>query len=84
MIGRAVTGVVLHPRVLAMLILTMAGVVLHPASWPCAPPPWPAWCMAHGSLAAGWVTVCVASSFMPHFGQRPGWSLVTSGCIGQA
>ena len=25
-----------------------------------------------------------ASSFIPHLGQRPGWSLVTSGCIGQA
>src|SRR3954452_7109079 len=25
-----------------------------------------------------------ARSFMPHLGQRPGWSLTTSGCIGQA
>ena len=28
--------------------------------------------------------MAVASSFMPHWGQRPGSSLVTSGCIGQA
>jgi len=30
------------------------------------------------------LTVPVASSFIPHLGQRPGWSLVTSGCMGQA
>ncbi len=31
------------------------------------------------SLRPGWL----AASFMPHFGQRSGLSLVTSGCIGQ-
>ena len=42
-------------------------------SWPC-PMSWPT------AAPAG----VVAISFMPHFGQRPGWSLTTSGCIGQA
>ena len=41
-----------------------------------------------GAWACGrrryWVTGPAASSFIPHRGQRPGWSLVTSGCIGQA
>ena len=38
-----------------------------------------------GSVSvAGAVAVTVASSFIPHFGQRPGSWLVTSGCIGQA
>ena len=35
------------------------------------------------ALAAG-ATSCAGSSFMPHCGQRPGSSLITSGCIGQA
>ena len=38
-----------------------------------------------GRLAPGrWLASAVTSSFMPHCGQRPGWSLLTSGCIGQA
>ena len=57
---------------------------LHPAPW------------AASRLVAGDVRVhqagvadrgrrrAVARSFIPHRGQRPGWSLVTSGCIGQA
>jgi hypothetical protein len=40
-------------------------------SWSIAKSPW---------SAVGWP----ASSFMPQLGQRPGVSLVTSGCIGQA
>ena len=38
----------------------------------------------HRAGVAGRRRRWVASSFMPHFGQRPGSSLVTSGCIGQA
>ena len=28
--------------------------------------------------------MCAGSSFIPHLGQRSGFSLTTSGCIGQA
>ena len=34
--------------------------------------------------AAALPTSCAGTSFMPHLGQRSGWSLLTSGCIGQA
>src|SRR5215211_1621597 len=50
------------------------------AAWSMA-----AWSMWLSSMAVcSWVPGKTASSFMPHLGQRPGWSLVTSGCIGQA
>ena len=39
---------------------------------------------AAGSRPVGWEARAVTRSFMPHLGQRPGSSLVTSGCIGQA
>ena len=45
----------------------VVGLVSCPCSWP---PPASA-------------TSCDGSSFIPHFGQWPGSSLTTSGCIGQ-
>jgi hypothetical protein len=66
-----------------------------PSPWPVALPvvavlramaiPGAARVRGGGRLASGRLAgSAVTSSFMPHCGQRPGWSLVTSGCIGQA
>lgn len=54
------------------------GALCPPCSWWAAGcPGWVCWCAAGaGGCPSGWRN-------MPHLGQRPGWSLVTSGCMGQ-
>src|SRR4029453_17360572 len=62
-------------------------------SW-CIPAWWwyittSSWCIPASSscvvewFAIGWVGGRGGGGFMPRWGQRPGWSLVTSGCMGQ-
>ena len=53
-------------------LMTVMSMLVMPAVVACM-----SWPPARATTLAG-------SSAMPHFGQRPGSSLTTSGCIGQA
>jgi hypothetical protein len=84
-LGRAVAVAVAVAAMAAFrVLLNGSGVVAVASPW-WSWKPWsaPGTIAPESWLPPGWVANSATSSFIPHLGQRPGWSRVTSGCIGR-